>query len=121
MIYLLAIFAYLSLLAGIAADKSRQVRNQADFAVASRSLSPWIIVLTMPRRCAVLEGCRKTSGFRFYCLRNRGDSGLGENRLHKGTLTPAYLRTECRATGHFSIQSLSVRGQPFDAAKTTHL
>jgi Na+/proline symporter len=45
--YLIAIFAYLFLLAGIGIYKSRQVRTQADFAVAGRTLSPWIMVCTM--------------------------------------------------------------------------
>lgn len=45
--YLLAIFAYLLILTGIAVYKSRQVKNQADFSVAGRTLSPWIMVCTM--------------------------------------------------------------------------
>jgi len=47
MIYLAAIFGYLLLLAGIAFYKSKQVKTQEDFALAGRSLSPWIVVLTM--------------------------------------------------------------------------
>ena len=47
MIYLVAILAYLLLLTGIGVYKSRQVKTQADFAVAGRSLSPWIMVCTM--------------------------------------------------------------------------
>ena len=47
MIYLIAIFIYLFVLAGIGVYKSRQVRTQQDFAVAGRTLSPWIMVLTM--------------------------------------------------------------------------
>jgi len=47
MTYLIAIFAYLFLLAGIGIYKSRQVKTQADFAVAGRTLSPWIMVCTM--------------------------------------------------------------------------
>ena len=47
MIYLTAIFAYLLLLTGISVYKSRQVKTQADFSVAGRSLSPWIMVCTM--------------------------------------------------------------------------
>jgi len=47
MIYLIAIFAYLFVLAGIGIYKSRQVKTQADFAVAGRTLSPWIMVCTM--------------------------------------------------------------------------
>jgi Na+/proline symporter len=45
--YLAAIFAYLLLLVGIGAYKSRQVKTEEDFAVAGRSLSPWIMVCTM--------------------------------------------------------------------------
>jgi Na+/proline symporter len=47
MTYLIAIFVYLLLLTGIAIYKSRQVKTQADFAVAGRTLSPWIMVCTM--------------------------------------------------------------------------
>lgn len=47
MIYLTAIFAYLLLLVGIGIYKSRQVRTEEDFAVAGRTLSPWIMVCTM--------------------------------------------------------------------------
>ncbi len=47
MTYLIAIFAYLFLLTGIGIYKSRQVKTQADFAVAGRTLSPWIMVCTM--------------------------------------------------------------------------
>jgi Na+/proline symporter len=47
MTYLIAIFAYLFVLAGIGIYKSRQVKTQADFAVAGRTLSPWIMVCTM--------------------------------------------------------------------------
>jgi SSS family solute:Na+ symporter len=47
MIYLIAIFIYLFVLAGIGVYKSRQVKTQQDFAVAGRTLSPWIMVLTM--------------------------------------------------------------------------
>ncbi len=46
-LYLGAIFVYLFVLVGISIYKSRQVKNQDDFAVAGRSLSPWIMVLTM--------------------------------------------------------------------------
>jgi SSS family transporter len=45
--YLVAVFVYLLVLVGIAIYKSRQVKTQDDFAVAGRSLSPWIVVLTM--------------------------------------------------------------------------
>jgi Na+/proline symporter len=47
MIYLIAIFIYLFVLAGIGVYKSRQVRTQEDFTVAGRTLSPWIMVCTM--------------------------------------------------------------------------
>lgn len=47
MIYLACIFAYLLLLAGIGVYKSRDVKDQDDFAVAGRSLSPWVMVATM--------------------------------------------------------------------------
>ncbi len=47
MIYLIAILVYLVTLTGIGIWKSRQVKDQQDFAVAGRSLSPWIMVLTM--------------------------------------------------------------------------
>ncbi len=47
MIYLIAVLAYLLVLTGIGIYKSRQVKTQADFSVAGRSLSPWILVCTM--------------------------------------------------------------------------
>jgi len=47
MTYLIAIFVYLCLLAGIGIYKSRQVKTQEDFTVAGRTLSPWIMVCTM--------------------------------------------------------------------------
>ncbi len=47
MTYLVGIFIYLFVLTGISIYKSRQVRTQEDFAVAGRSLSPWIMVCTM--------------------------------------------------------------------------
>jgi len=47
MIYLIAILIYLSILTLIGIVKSRQVQTQQDFAVAGRSLSPWVMVLTM--------------------------------------------------------------------------
>lgn len=47
MIYLIAILIYLLVLTGIGIYKSRQVKTQADFAVAGRSLSPWVLVCTM--------------------------------------------------------------------------
>jgi Na+/proline symporter len=47
MTYLIAIFVYLLVLTGIGIYKSRQVKTQADFSVAGRTLSPWILVCTM--------------------------------------------------------------------------
>ncbi|MHC4582090.1 MAG: sodium:solute symporter family protein [Planctomycetota bacterium] len=47
MIYLVAIFIYLLVLASIGIYKSRQVKTQEDFSVAGRTLSPWIMVCTM--------------------------------------------------------------------------
>jgi len=47
MVYLIAIFAYLLVLTVIAVYKSREVKTGADFSVAGRSLSPWIMVCTM--------------------------------------------------------------------------
>src|SRR4030042_2004154 len=47
MVYLIAILIYLLILTSIAIYKSRQVKTQQDFAVAGRTLSPWVMVLTM--------------------------------------------------------------------------
>jgi len=47
MVYLVCIITYLVLLAVIAVWKSRDVKDQSDFAVAGRSLSPWMMVCTM--------------------------------------------------------------------------
>jgi len=47
MIYLIAIVVYLLVLTGIGIYKSRQVQTAADFSVAGRTLSPWILVCTM--------------------------------------------------------------------------
>jgi Na+/proline symporter len=47
MIYLITVLTYLAILTGIGIYKSRQVKTQADFAVAGRSLSPWVLVCTM--------------------------------------------------------------------------
>ncbi|MHC4456346.1 MAG: sodium:solute symporter family protein [Planctomycetota bacterium] len=47
MVYFVSIFVYLILLAIIGIVKSRQVKNQDDFAIAGRTLSPWIMVCTM--------------------------------------------------------------------------
>ena len=47
MTYLIVILSYLFVLIGLGVWKSRKVKTQADFAVAGRSLSPWILVGTM--------------------------------------------------------------------------
>jgi len=47
MVYFVSIFVYLILLAIIGIVKSRQVKNQDDFAIAGRTLSPWVMVCTM--------------------------------------------------------------------------
>ncbi len=47
MVYLIAILIYLLVLTSIAIYKSRQVKTQQDFAVAGRTLSPWVMVMTM--------------------------------------------------------------------------
>ncbi len=47
MIYLACILGYLVLLGAIAIWKSRDVHDHSDFAVAGRSLSPWMMVCTM--------------------------------------------------------------------------
>ncbi len=47
MVYLAAILVYLSVLTVIGIVKARQVKTQADFSVAGRTLSPWVMVLTM--------------------------------------------------------------------------
>lgn len=47
MIYLACIIGYLVLLGAIAIWKSRDVKDQSDFAVAGRSLSPWMMICTM--------------------------------------------------------------------------
>ncbi len=47
MTYFACIIIYLVILAGIGVHKSRQVKTEDDFAVAGRSLSPWVMVCTM--------------------------------------------------------------------------
>lgn len=47
MVYLVAILFYLLFLTGVGLYKSRQVKTGADFSVAGRTLSPWVVVLTM--------------------------------------------------------------------------
>jgi SSS family solute:Na+ symporter len=46
-VYLITIFIYLGALTIIGVVKVRQVKTQQDFAVAGRTLSPWVMVLTM--------------------------------------------------------------------------
>lgn len=46
-IYLTCILGYLGVLMGIAIYQAFRVKNKEDFAVAGRSLSPWVMVLTM--------------------------------------------------------------------------
>jgi Na+/proline symporter len=45
--YFISISVYLFVLTCIGVYKSRQVKKESDFAVAGKSLSPWIIVRTM--------------------------------------------------------------------------
>ena len=47
MTYLIVILVYLFVLVGLGIWKASQVKTQADFSVAGRSLSPWILVGTM--------------------------------------------------------------------------
>ena len=47
MLYLTIILIYLFLLIGVGIYKSKKIKTQADFAVAGRTLSPWILVGTM--------------------------------------------------------------------------
>ncbi len=47
MVYLAAIFIYLFVLVGIGVYTSRRVKTESDFAVAGRTLSPWVMVCTM--------------------------------------------------------------------------
>ena len=47
MIYLTIISLYLIVLIGIGVVKSRKIKSQSDFALAGRSLTPWILVGTM--------------------------------------------------------------------------
>ena len=65
MVYLFAILAYLLVLTGVGIYKSRQVKTQADFAVAGRSLSPWILVCTM-----LAADCRKVATAVRYSVRS---------------------------------------------------
>ncbi len=47
MVYLISILVYLLTLTAMGIYKSRQIKTQADFAVAGRTLSPWVMVCTM--------------------------------------------------------------------------
>ncbi|MCH7612871.1 MAG: sodium:solute symporter family protein [Candidatus Marinimicrobia bacterium] len=47
MLYLTVILLYLFTLIGVGIYKSRKIKTHADFAVAGRTLSPWILVGTM--------------------------------------------------------------------------
>jgi len=47
MVYLICVLIYLFILGTISVYKSKQVKSQEDFAVAGRSLSPWVMVCTM--------------------------------------------------------------------------
>ena len=47
MIYLYTISAYLFILIGIGLYKARKINTQADFSVAGRNLTPWVLVGTM--------------------------------------------------------------------------
>ncbi len=47
MVYLITILVYLGILIAMGVAKSRKIKTQSDFAVAGRSLSPWVLVGTM--------------------------------------------------------------------------
>ena len=47
MLHLTVVVTYLLILVGVGAYKSRKIKTQSDFAVAGRSLTPWILVGTM--------------------------------------------------------------------------
>ena len=47
MIYMITIAIYLFVLIGIGLYKAGKIKTQADFAVAGRSLTPWVLVGTM--------------------------------------------------------------------------
>ena len=47
MIHLVVILLYLFTLIGIGLYKAKKIKTQSDFAVAGRSLTPWILVGTM--------------------------------------------------------------------------
>ncbi len=84
MVYLSCIIAYLILLGGIAVWKSRSVKSHSDFAVAGRSLSPWMIVCTM---LAVWIGTGSIVGN----AEQTYDSGMAAFLLPIGTLAGMIL------------------------------
>ncbi|MEE2877229.1 MAG: sodium:solute symporter family protein [Candidatus Neomarinimicrobiota bacterium] len=47
MLHLTVIVTYLLILLGVGVYKSRKIKTQSDFAVAGRSLTPWVLVGTM--------------------------------------------------------------------------
>ena len=47
MIYLTTILIYLFVLVGLGFYKSKKIKTQSDFAVAGRTLTPWVLVGTM--------------------------------------------------------------------------
>ncbi len=47
MLHLIVVVTYLLILVGVGVYKSRKIKTQSDFAVAGRSLTPWILVGTM--------------------------------------------------------------------------
>jgi Na+/proline symporter len=47
MIYISIIIIYLFTLVGLGLYKARKIKTQSDFAVAGRTLTPWILVGTM--------------------------------------------------------------------------
>jgi len=47
MFHLIVVFTYLFILLGVGVHKSKKVNTQSDFAVAGRSLTPWVLVGTM--------------------------------------------------------------------------
>ena len=98
--YLVAIFVYLFVLTGIAVYKSRQVKSQADFAVAGRSLSPWIMVCTM---LAVWIGTGSIVGNAGQAYRD----GMAALILPSGTLIGMILLSQIAARAR-SFEAYSV-------------
>ncbi len=47
MVYLIVIIIYLVIMIGLGISKASSIKTQADFSVAGRSLSPWVLVGTM--------------------------------------------------------------------------